>query len=309
MKVWRRPQIVMLFVSCLLLAATFARPTLDLERDTYRYVFVFDISQSMNVADVPNLKEPISRLAYAKKMAVESMSMLPCGSEVGLALFTGHRAFLLITPTEICANYRELSAILHNIDWTMTWEARSEIAKGLYKSIGLMHQLAEQTRLVFLTDGHEAPPINPDLPPRYTASETAIYGLIVGVGGDQPVPIPKFDNIGEQQGYWQADDVAHIDAYSEARNAREGKTSGAAGTEHLSSLRESYLESLATKTGLGYHRLRDAKNLSRELRREALGIPNIITTDMRWALAFCALVLFLAAMLLVPSSTPRRASS
>ncbi len=140
---------MLLVISLCLLAATFTSPTMQLERATYRYVFVFDISQSMNVMDIPDTDLSITRLNYAKQTAAKSLSILPCGTEVGLALFTGHRAFLLITPIEICANYRELSSILNNIDWRMMWEARSEIAKGLFKSIALMKELEGQTRLVF----------------------------------------------------------------------------------------------------------------------------------------------------------------
>jgi mxaL protein len=297
MSVWRNPQVMFLFLSLVLLGATFARPTMQLEKQTYRYVFVFDISQSMNVMDVSDTGGPITRLNYAKQTAIESLLTLPCGTEVGLALFTGHRAFLLTTPIETCDNYRELSSMLNNIDWRMTWEARSEIAKGLYKSIALLKQLEGQTRLVFITDGHEAPPINPELPPRYPGTKGEITGLIIGVGGEKPVPIPKFDATGEQQGYWKADEVSHVDAYTQARRERESIVSTVSGTEHLSSLRETYLESLATKTGLTYYRLSGTKYFSQQIRGDALGTPKVRTTDVRWFIALGSLFAFVAAML------------
>jgi mxaL protein len=293
---WRRPQVILLVASITLLAITFARPTMQLERPTYRYVFVFDITQSMNVMDVPDTDTPVSRLDYAKRTAVETLSMLPCGTEVGLALFTGHRAFLLITPIEICANYSELSSMLHNIDWRMTWEARSEVAKGLYKSIKLLTELAGQTRLVFFTDGHEAPPINPELVPRFSGVKGEISGLIMGVGGGKPVPIPKFDQTGEQQGYWKAEDVSHVDAFTQAQSAREGTTSEKIGTEHLSSLRETYLRGLAEKTGLTYRRLGSAKAFSKQMKGKTLGIPVIVAADMRWLFALGALLALIATM-------------
>ncbi len=298
MSAWRRPQVLLLVLSLFLLAATYAGPTIELERPTYRYVFVFDISQSMNVKDIPNTDLPITRLNYAKASAIESLSILPCGTEVGLALFTGHRAFLLITPVEICANYRELASMLNNIDWRMTWEARSEIAKGLFKSIALLKQLTGQTRLVFFTDGHEAPPINPELPPRFPGGRGEIEGLIIGVGGEKLVPIPKFDKTGEQQGYWKVDEVDHVDAFTQSRSAREGTELENTGTEHLSSLRETYLEGLADKTGLTYHRLGSTKEFSKQMQSSALGIPKIVTTDLRWLLAFGSLLAFVATMLI-----------
>ncbi len=297
---WRRPRFGLLVLCALLLAATFTRPSLNLERPTYRYVFVFDISQSMNVPDASPRQPNVSRLEYAKQATAAALAAMPCGTEAGLALFSGHRAFLLVTPLEVCANYRELSQILERIDWRMTWEARSEVAKGLYKSIALMTALAAQTRLVFVTDGHEAPPINPEVPPRFQGEAGEVSGLIVGVGGDLPARIPKFGDDGEPDGYWEADDVMHVDTFTAERNAREGLTTTQVGTEHLSALRGSYLQELAARTGLTYLRLSDADDLHDALTRRALGIPRVITTDVRWLYALAALVLLLATALPAP---------
>jgi len=294
---WRRPQFLLLVLAVLLLAATFLRPTLELEQATYRYVFVFDISQSMNVDDVPGTRAPITRIEYAKQMTLESLTMLPCGSEAGLALFTGHRAFLLITPVETCANYRELAGIVNNINWRMTWETKSEIAKGVYKSVALLKQLPGDTRLVFFTDGHEAPPINPELPPRFAGEKGEISGLIMGVGGDTPSPIPKYDSDGEQQGYWKAEDVSHTDSYTQQRSAREGTpASTQTGTEHLSSLRVSYLQGIAENTGLSYHTLQGAREFANRMKSPSLGIAKTATTDMRWLLALSALIALIATL-------------
>lgn len=300
----RNLQLALLLASAALLTATFARPTMQLVRQTYRYVFVFDITQSMNVMDVPATPS-VTRLEYAKKITLESMTDLSCGTEIGFALFTGHRAFLLITPIEVCANYRELSMMVSGIDWRMTWEARSEVAKGLYKSIGLLKALPGQTRLVFLTDGHEAPPINPDVAPQFVGEKGAISGLLVGVGGDLPVPIPKFDGNGTPQGVWKSDEVMHIDAFRAELNAREGRQALNTGTEHLSSLRETYLKGLADKTGLTYYRLKDAAGLSRQMTSKALGIPKVTTTDVRGLFALGALLALVSTIW----STPLRRST
>ena len=233
----RRLQLLLLLLCTVMLAATMLRPTLALERNTYRYVFVFDISQSMNVVDVPPPAPSMSRLAFAKQSVQAAMAEMPCGAEVGLALFTGHRAFLMITPVEVCASYRELSTMLASIDWQMTWEARSEVAKGVFSSIKLLGALPSPTRLVFLTDGHEAPPINPDAPPQFVGDPGKIRGLVVGVGGDTAVAIPKFDQHGEPDGFWQATDVMQTDTFRAAQLARDNPSAAVTGTEHLSALR------------------------------------------------------------------------
>ena len=98
---------------------------------------------------------------------------------------------------------------------------------------------------MFLTDGHEAPPINPDVKPSFSGEVGAVGGLLVGVGGTLPVPIPKFDAEGKLQGYWQAEDVMHVDTFRAEQQQREGAAVSSAGSEHLSSLKEDYLRGLA----------------------------------------------------------------
>lgn len=288
MKAWREPQALLLLLACLLLAATFAAPRMTLQRAIYRYVLVFDISQSMNVTDVGAVDAPQTRLEFAKQRAAEALKDLPCGSEVGLALFTGHRTFLMITPIELCANYGELSTMLASIDWRMTWEEKSEVAKGVFRSLELLRGFKQPARLVFVTDGHEAPPINPDVKPTFAGKPGAVKGLVVGVGGAQPVPIPKLDADGRQHGFWKAEEVMNTDSFRADADQREGR-SAAAGTEHLSSLKEDYLRGLADETGLQYVKLEPGSGLARALTSGTMGIARTQDTDIRWLFALGAL--------------------
>jgi len=289
LRAWRHPQFLLLLLAALLLGASLTAPRVTFKRPVYRQVLVFDISQSMNVADVGPRGAPVARLEFAKQSALTALQDMPCGTEVGLALFSGHRAFLLITPIELCANFAELSSMLARIDWRMTWEERSEVAKGVFRSLELLRALQDTTRLVFLTDGHEAPPLNPDVKPAFAGEVGAVRGVLMGVGGASPVPIPKFDAEGRQQGYWQAEDVMQVDSFRADQNQREG-AQAARGTEHLSSLKEDYLRALAQQTGLAYVRLEDGAALSRALTSPAMGIAERQPTDIRWLFALAALV-------------------
>lgn len=289
--------LIFLLLAIALLAATFLRPSMQLEQPTFRYLFVFDISQSMNVRDAQPGEDSPGRLDYAKAAIWQSLSRMPCGTEVSYALFAGHRAFLLITPVELCAHYGELDAMLKRIDWTMTWESRSEVAKGVFKSIALAKHLPPDTRVVFVSDGHEAPPINPDVPPSFTGDPGEIKGLIIGVGGDKPVPIPKFDENGEQIGEWQADEVMHVDSFTADQLERAGQLDSVSGTEHLSSLREDYLKSISAQTGLKYHRLGSVTSLNSAMTTRELGIPKTVAADLRWAYAVVALILLLVTLI------------
>ena len=292
MTVHRSLVIVLMLITAMLIAYTFQRPTALMEGQIFRYVYVFDISQSMNVTDATLSDDGVSRLEFAKRAAVKSLSSLPCDSEVGVALFSGHRVFLLITPIEICANYTELSTILNQLDWRMTWERSSEVAKGVYKSLGLLSVLDKKTRLVFFTDGHESPPIRPELPPRFTGSIGEVAGIVIGVGGIDAVEIPKFDEAGNRIGVWTKDDV--VQGY------QSGDASPNAGTEHLSSLREPYIRQIAEDVGLQYYRLTDIDEFTQHIERQVLGITKSSITDIRWVVACLALAMLLLSVIVKP---------
>lgn len=291
-------QHLLLLGALLLLAATFLQPRFTLTQASYRYVYVFDISQSMNVADVLPINQSISqkiqsRLEVAKRAAQTSVANLPCGTEVGVALFTGHRVFLLMNPVETCKNQHDINNTISMVDWRSTWEAKSEIAKGMYKSIRLMKQIGANTRVVFFTDGHEAPPVNPAQLPRFSGKVGEVKGLIIGLGGDKLVPIPRIDReSGKQSGVWQANEVVHVDVYNQEKYKRDG-VKMPVGFEHMSSLRESYLQSLAAKTGLNYHRLRQPQQLIVPLTDATLSHPTKQLSDARWLFALAALLVFI----------------
>ena len=304
---WRWP---LLLVAAVLLLITLFGPTLNLTGQTFRYLFVIDITQSMNVADAgPGSAD--RRLAYARRAVIAAIERLPCGSEAGLALFTEHRTLPLITPVEVCDHYGELKAIVGGIDWQMAWADRSEVAKGLHTALQIGAQFGDDTRLVFVTDGHEAPPINPDYRPAFNKITVGeIKGLIAGIGGSTPAPIPRFDQYGEPDGVWAADQVLQVDTFSLGRSGTsvdetmagiEGNDDLsdriAAGTEHLSSLKEGYLKQLAVETALGYYRIDTADDFADRLIDPALGRSQKVLTDMRWLPGALALLLLLISLL------------
>ena len=126
-----RGETIALLLAALALALTFARPTARLELAQIEAVVVFDITQSMNVADVRRVGKPaapVTRLAQAKAELERLLPMLPCGSRLGWGIFTDHRSFLLTEPIEVCEHRRELVHELRRIDGGMAWEGNSEIA-------------------------------------------------------------------------------------------------------------------------------------------------------------------------------------
>ena len=292
----------------LLLGVTFAQPVIRLERPRFEMIVVFDVTQSMDVQDQGFAGRPISRLAFARLALRSALEQLPCGSKLGWAIFTEYRSFLLFAPVEVCANRAELRATLDGIDNRMAWTGSSEIAKGLHSAIGIAKALPGVPSLVFVTDGHEAPPLNPRHRPAFDDKPGEVGGLIVGVGGTTPVPIPKSDAAGRPLGYWSADEVEQVDPRSRGRDASvRGETmtedsdavpavglGATPGAEHLSSLREPYLQLLAADNGLMFHRLLEPQALAEALQAPALARSLLTRVDLRVALASIALALLVS---------------
>jgi len=290
----------------LLLVAVFM-PPLEVPGETYDYIMVFDISQSMNVEDYELDGKPVNRLSFAKAAARNAMRSLPCGSRVGWGIFTEYRTLLLLDPVEVCENYGDLVASLEQIDGRMRWGNSSEISKGVFWSMRAIKDAApasDRAALVFFTDGQEAPPIDPKYPPRMFEDLKAgeVQGWIVGTGGDTPRRIPRTDEEGRRIGYWRINEVLQ----------RRGEPTPANPTgrpmEHLSSLREGHLESLAQHTGLGYARLETAASLASLLQDPRLSHRQLARTEVFWLPASTALLLLVFRFLppLRPSLGQRR---
>ena len=290
-----------LVAAALVLAASFVQPVLQLERPRFEQVIVLDITQSMNVADERLDGRPVSRLAFAKQALRQAVEALPCGSKVGWAIFTEYRAYLLIAPIEVCAHRAEWRATLAAIDNRMAWSGNSEIAKGLHSGLGIARLLPGKPSIVFVSDGHEAPPLAPRDRPRFDDDKPGeVKGLVVGVGALEPSPIPKTDPRGRPLGWWRADEVAQTDPRRD-----DGRASTAPGNEQLSSLRETYLRLLASDKGLAYHRLRGAEGLAAALQAPDLARPVLAPVDLRWLAA----LLSLGSLLLAAWPGPRRLGS
>ena len=291
-----------------LLALTFTSPSLTLERNLFRHLFVFDITQSMNVRDVGGSDRPMSRLGLSKEMVRQAMSRLPCGSEAGIAIFTEHRAFLLLAPVEVCAHFGEISTITDNLNWRMAWRERSEVAKGLYSSLSMAKLLGQGTSLVFITDGHEAPPVHSAFRPEFSGGPGDVKGMVIGVGGLNPSAIPKFDPQGRFQGYWAADEVMQVDSFTQGRAGSVGgeqmvgvsPNEYASGQEHLSALREPYLRQLAGELKLRYHRLEAYDALFELMVAPEFAVRESVRTDLRWLFALSALLILLGVYAAAP---------
>lgn len=293
--------------------ATFIVPRVQLSSDVYDLLAVVDLTGSMNVRDYGDKDRPSSRLEASKSVLQRLASELPCGSRMGLAIFTERRTFLLAAPMEVCANFASLKRAIGDIDWRMSWAGDSYITKGVHHAIAEADQL--QANVLFLTDGHEAPPLHHSGMPEFAGEVGKVKGVLVGVGQYVKSPIPKFDRKGHRVGFYDVDDVPHENRHGlppaasmtrQGFHPRNAPWGGAAptGDEHLSAVREKHLKNIAAQTGLGYVHLESefaTGDLFASIATSAAPRTLVVATDIRGWLAALAVLGLLGAFLLLPA--------
>jgi mxaL protein len=281
-----------LLTAAILVIATFARPELALPRNVYRYMFVLDITQSMNARDYHAEGLPAERLGYAKEALRRVLRDLPCGSEAGLGLFTTQSVQFLFEPIEICEHFSVIDDVLAHIDWRMAWAGNSFVTQGLYAALRDVANRDPGIRLAFFTDGQETPPQT--LRPNFNGKPGEIRGLIVGVGGTRPTAVPRYDRDNRLLGNWENTDIEPMPVsttdYSEKVEAQVLPREGV----YLSWLDEAHLRELSATTGLDYHRLEDPARLSERLRDAEFAERRAAKTDLRPLLGLAALLLLLS---------------
>ena len=265
-------------------------PRFSIEQDTYRYIFVLDITQSMNAKDyhLPDL--PPDRLSFGKHALRGAIRQLPCGSETGVALFTTQNVMLLFEPLEVCAHFSVIDSVIAQIDWRMSWAADSNIERGLYTAILASKQQNKATHLVFLSDGEQN--VSELHRPPLAEHFGTVKGFIIGVGGTHPTPIPKLDAQNNLIGYWTNREVEifPLTGAIDPGNSKMSKNI-AAKNKYLSGLREQDLRFLARSTGLRYKRLENPDQFTKLLQTSELAEQRTVKQDIRWIFALFALVL------------------
>lgn len=302
------PRVLLLGGAIISLSLAIAAPKIEAPGHGYDFLAVVDITGSMNTRDCLINGKPVSRLEFAKLALRDLIKTLPCQSKLGLAIFTERRTFLLFEPVEVCDNFAPLDAAIDSLDWRMAWQGDSHISAGLFRAITIARDL--NADLLFMSDGHEAPPLPWSGGPLFEGRRGEVAGLIIGTGGYALSPIPKFDDLGRETGFYSAEDVPHENRFGlpppgaenregyNPRNAPFGSSS-ASGTEHLSFVRETYLKELANITGLTYHHLDNPSDLASSISAVATPRQRAGTVDLTpWFIASALACLTLLYLLL-----------
>ena len=237
--------IIFLCLSIIFLILGLINPKVTIERDIHNYIFVVDISQSMLTKDMSIEGKEVSRLDYSKKLLQGIMDQLPCKTNVSIGMFAGVSVAATYTPINICDNYSAVNSTIQHLDWRSVWSGNSRIREGLSNLARLIRSFPQSARVVFLTDGEEAPRLHTFNTRDLSKFQGEADWLMVGIGSEEGSAIPKYDSENQLIGFWSVDSFAlqpGIAQISESNiGARNDSIAFSESDRYISKLNEKYL--------------------------------------------------------------------
>lgn len=291
--------LALLTASFICLNLAFLNPSVMFKHNIYSYFIVLDITQSMNTADMRLGDKPATRLDFAKKMVSETLSTLPCGTKVGLGLFSGVNVVALYTPIELCENFSALQDTLEHAQWLNAWTADSRVREGLLASAQTMNNFPEPAQLVFLTDGEEAPKLHAFNTRDLRTFQGADSWLIVGVGSLAGGPIPKYDEKRQHIGYWSHESMQLAPGAAPIAAAgilqRKSDLADSPQDRYVSKLAEDYLQKTATEISANYVRAENSFTLIKAMEAQKPARREKAPFALGWLFAMVAAAIVLCA--------------
>lgn len=274
-------------------------PRMTLDSVVQDTLFVIDISESMNVPDVESPHPQASRLELAKSAVRAGMASLPCGSRVSIGLFAGDEVVVLFEPLEVCRHFPSIEQVLDRLDTRMRWIGDSWIVRGI--SATVREAQKRQLNMVLVSDGdemphHSAPRLN-DL----IEYKGKIKGVLWGVGGEAPLPVPKLDGSGQIIAYWTPEEAVlegnHPNLLAMVKELKPGEQApaeimGEVG-EHLSAFNRPLMTGAAEAAGLDMRHLAAPAEAATSLRNSSYRRESPAERDARWLFGLTAVMLAL----------------
>jgi mxaL protein len=296
-----RRDITLLSIALLLLVIALFKPTFPVKRDVYSYLFVADISQSMNVIDMQLNGKPVSRMQYQQYLLHRIVGEMPCGTQVSIGLFAGVSVAALYTPIEVCQNFAAIEDTIDHLDWRNGWSGNSRVRESMVTLAKLIRSFPEPAQVVYFSDGEETPKLHVFNTRDLTGFQGGKDWLLVGVGGDKGTAIPKLDEKNQLIGYWSAESFAMQPGVAQIAQenigAREDSVATAPSDRYMSRLDEKYMMSLAKEISGNYVNGNSVQNVLSAMKKQPPARREKTAFDLKWIVAGLAGLLFLAAYL------------
>lgn len=290
---------LLLVVVALLLLLAIYKPQIQLKQDVHNYLLVADVSQSMNAQDLKLNNKTISRMDYTKHLMKRVVETSSCGTYISLGVFAAENVGLLLMPLEVCANYDEITDSIDHLEWRMAWRGNSRLSFGVKSAESMFDYLNIPATMLFFTDGDEAPKVNAINILDLSGVQIGKNLLFVGVGGQQPVPIPRYNSSNKWVGYWSSDTKENTagavgDTYSDtSKDEPDPIVAYAEFDRYLSQLDSEYLKQLAAEIKGGYIEGQDTEEFYTSIQSQKPSASFVTAYSLRWLYLSLAILMLL----------------
>lgn len=287
---------ILLFLAVLFLLLAILNPSVPITKNIYNYIFIVDISQSMNTPDMSLDAQKISRIEYSKKTLQRLVERLPCKTKVSIGMFAGVSVASTYTPIEVCDNFSSINNTIDHLDWRSTWSGNSRLRESMVTLARLIRSFPESAQVVFFTDGEEAPRLHTFNTRDLSQFQGGQDWLFVGIGSDEGTAIPKFDSNNQLIGYWSNDSFAlqpGIAQISESNlGTRDNKVASGVSDRYLSKLDEDYLKLLAQEIKGNYIKGDSVETILDAMEKQKAAWRDQSAYELRYFLSLLALIFF-----------------
>lgn len=276
------------------------KPEVQLKQKVQNYLLLADVSQSMNAEDVKIHGKTVSRMDYTKHLMKKVVETSSCGTYFSLGVFAAENVGLLFMPLEVCSNYDVITDSIDHLEWRMAWQGNSRLSFGVKAAESMFGSLSVPARLLFFTDGDEAPEVNAINKLDLTTVQMGENLLFVGIGGHEPVPIPRYNTSNKWVGYWSSDakensagavGVTYADT---SKDEPDPVVAYAEFDRYLSQLDSEYLKGLAQEVNGSYIEGQDRPEFYEYLHGLSPTAKFVTPYSMRWIYLSLALLFLLS---------------
>ena len=254
----RRKELILLLLSIFLCLIAIYNPILKIKKPITSFMFLVDVSQSMNAEDLLYKDNKISRIEYTKILLKNIINSSDCGSFFSINIFAADNVASIIEPVEKCQNYDELIDTVEKLEWRMAWKGNSRITFGIKSAAKMQDSLNFPSKILFFTDGDEAPKVNAINRVNLDNFNLGNEIIFIGIGGAQDVPVPRYNSRNKLIGFWGMDIYDSLPGATGSRNVDSGKdepdpsVAAAEYDRYLSKLYEEYLLGLSEQINAKY---------------------------------------------------------
>jgi len=290
---------LLLLVVALLLLLAIYKPQIQLKQDVHNYLLVADVSQSMNAQDVKLNSKVISRMDYTKHLMKRVVETSSCGTYISLGVFAAENVGLLLMPLEVCANYDVITDSIDHLEWRMAWRGNSRLTFGIKSAESMFDYLNIPATMLFFTDGDEAPKVNAINKLDLSGVQIGKNLLFIGVGGHQPVPIPRYNSSNKWVGYWSSDTKENSagavgDTYSDtSKDEPDPIVAYAEFDRYLSQLDSEYLKQISAEIKGSYIEGQDTEEFYTNVQSQKPSASFITAYSMKWIYLSLAILMLL----------------